>query len=76
MTQSSNSEVFPWEYTSDCKIVLYLSDTLNAEIVSGSRTMNALADGGSVHKITPEDVAGPGRCEMTDLKTDKPAECA
>jgi hypothetical protein len=75
VTQSSNNEVYPWEYTSDCKVVLYLSDTLNAEIVDGSRTMTVPVDGGITHSITPEDVAGPGRCEKTGLDTTLPDQC-
>jgi hypothetical protein len=51
---------------------LYLKDTLSAEFIDGSTTMNVPA---LSQQLTPEDKASTGQCEPTGLTTTLPASC-
>jgi hypothetical protein len=69
---SASGETFYWEYTKDCKVNLYLEETVTAEFASGSTTLNIPQ---SNKQITPVDKASTGQCEPTGLITALPAGC-
>jgi len=69
---TSSEETFYWEYTEDCKVNLYLPETLTAEFVSGSTTLNIPE---SNNQLTPVDKASTSRCELTGLTTTLSPTC-